>query len=70
MKDCQGKVERDGELIKAIDELAAFIEAYLALDNGIQNESLNRARQEVKDKYKSKVISNVDFGQIYNDFNK
>jgi len=59
---------RDGELIKAIDELAAFMEAYLSLANGIQSEDLERAKKDVSSKYRSKVISGVNFGKIYREF--
>ena len=59
---------RDGEMIKAIDELAAFLEAYLALENGIQNQDLKAARKNLPGKYKAKVIAGVDFGRIYRQF--
>jgi len=38
----------DGELVKAADDLAAFMEAYLALQNGISNSQLQTAVQEKK----------------------
>ncbi len=59
---------RDGELIKAIDELTAFIEAWLALDNGIKSADFKRARDSLKEKYKSKVVARINFGRIYADF--
>jgi len=37
-------VHRDGELIKAVDELSAFTEAYLALENGVKSKELNEAK--------------------------
>ncbi|MBU2251788.1 MAG: HD domain-containing protein [Candidatus Omnitrophica bacterium] len=60
---------RDGEMIKAVDELAAFLEAYLSLENGMQNQDLKTARKNLPAKYKSKVIAGVDFGKIYREFN-
>ena len=60
--------ERDGELIKGIDELAAFIEAYLSLKNGIQSEDLKSAVAKLRKEYQSKTICGVGFGQIYSDF--
>jgi len=63
-----GAIERDGELIKGIDELAAFIEAYLSLRNGIQSEDLESAVKKFPEEYRSKTISGVDFDQIYSDF--
>ena len=64
----EGIIERDGQLIKGVDDLAAFIEAYLSLKNGIQSQDLQTARTELKEQYKSEVISGFDFGKIYADF--
>ncbi len=60
---------RNGTLVKGADDLAAFIEAYLALKNGIRNENLVYAKNKLKKKYKSKVIEGINFGKIYTDFN-
>ena len=59
---------RGGNLVKGVDELAAFIEAHLALKNGIYNEDLEKARNSLVDKYRLKIIDGIDFGQIYSDF--
>jgi len=59
---------RDGELVKAADDLAAFIEAYLSVTNGIHNENLIIAMNNLKEKYKDKVVSGINFGKIYDDF--
>ncbi len=59
---------RDGEIVKASDDLAAFLEAYLALKNGVNNVQLVDAKNVLKEKYKSKIISNIKFGDIYADF--
>lgn len=59
---------RDGELIKATDDLAAFIETYLALENGIKSNELKEGRSILKDKYRQKVIAGIKFGEIYADF--
>ena len=63
-----GSIKRDGELIKGIDELAAFIEAYLSLKNGVQSEALETAMADLREEYRSKTICEVDFGRIYSDF--
>ena len=63
-----GTRQRDGELIKGIDELAAFIEAYLSLKNGIQSEDLKSAVAKLRKEYQSKTISGVGFGRIYSGF--
>ncbi|MCK4912413.1 MAG: HD domain-containing protein [Candidatus Omnitrophica bacterium] len=64
----EGVTERDGELIKGIDQLAAFIEAYLSLSNGIQNQDLEEVRISLPKKYQSKTICGIDFGRIYGEF--
>lgn len=46
----------DGELVKAADDLAAFMEAYLALENGIANPQLQTAVQEERLFYRNKTI--------------
>ncbi|MBN2484208.1 MAG: HD domain-containing protein [Candidatus Omnitrophica bacterium] len=63
-----GGVERDGKLVKAVDDLSAFIEVYLALKNGIENEIFLHSKYSLAEKYKSQVISGIDIGQIYADF--
>jgi len=60
--------QRNGELVKGADDLAAFIEAYLALKNGIRNESLVYAKKKLTSEYKSRIIEGIDFGEIYTDF--
>ncbi len=56
---------RDGEMIKGIDDLAAYMEAQLARDNGIGSPELTRARQSIKKKYGKTSIAGIDFGQLY-----
>ncbi len=60
--------QRNGRLVKGADDLAAFIEAYLALKNGIRNESLVYAKKKLTSEYKSRIIEGIDFGEIYADF--
>jgi putative hydrolase of HD superfamily len=59
---------RDGTLIKACDELAAFTEAYIAICNGATAEGLQEAKHEIKKKYINKSIAGIAFGPIYADF--
>jgi len=58
----------DGELVKAADDLAAYMEASLALQNGISNPQLQTAVQEKRRFYREKTIAGVNFDKIYNDF--
>lgn len=59
---------RDGELVKAVDHLAAFIEAYLALKNGMKNYDLERSIYKLHGDYEHKTIAGINFGEIYADF--
>lgn len=68
IKTPDNKIKRDGILVKAVDDLAAFLEAYLSLNNGIRSEALEIARHSLKDKYKFQTIAGIDFGEIYADF--
>ncbi|MGB9371837.1 MAG: HD domain-containing protein [Halobacteriota archaeon] len=58
----------DGELLKAADDLAAFMEAYLALQNGISNPQLHAAVKEKQRFYRQKMIAGVNLDKIYNGF--
>ncbi len=55
-------------MIEATDHLAAFIEAYLAIKNGVTNQELVDASNGIKQKYQGKVIGGIRFGEIYADF--
>jgi putative hydrolases of HD superfamily len=59
---------RDGELLKAIDELAAFIEAFMALKNGLASQDLEEAKNRLREKYRHTVVAGVRFGELYADF--
>jgi len=59
---------RDGELVKAIDELSAFLEAYLARKNGIECDELKNAESGLRTKYRKKTIGPIIFSEIYSAF--
>ncbi|MDD3296448.1 MAG: HD domain-containing protein [Candidatus Omnitrophica bacterium] len=59
---------RDGRLVKAVDKLAAFIEAYLSVRNGTQSQDFRKAMDSVSRDYAGKIVSGVDFGRIYGEF--
>lgn len=61
---------RDGELILAIDHLAAYMEAYLAIENRTKRTHLEDAKNTLRHKYKGKNfnIAGIDFAAIYADF--
>ncbi|MCZ3365737.1 MULTISPECIES: HD domain-containing protein [Methanobacterium] len=60
----------DGELIRACDKLAAFIETNLSIEYGITSRYLEEGRENIFGVYKNKVISGTDFGRIFNYFYK
>ncbi len=60
--------ERDGALVKGADDLSAYMEAHLALCNGIKNQALINAMQNLKNKYRDNPVMGIDFEKIYRDF--
>ncbi len=59
---------RDGEIIKASDELAAFVEAYMAIENGMKAREFSEAKDFYLKKFDDMTIAGIDFGRIYSDF--
>ena len=59
---------RDGEIIEAVDHLSAFIEAYLALANGMKAKDFESTKTNLKQDYMGKIIAGLRFGEIYSDF--
>ncbi|MFO0793394.1 MAG: HD domain-containing protein [Candidatus Brocadiaceae bacterium] len=59
---------KDGELVKASDSLAGFIEASVAIRNGCASPDLQYAKLSVKKQYEKVNIANINFGEIYADF--
>ena len=58
----------DGELIRAADHLAAFLEAWSSVNMGIKPEELINSVLEMQKKYGSKQFGLVDIGKIYDGF--
>jgi putative hydrolase of HD superfamily len=59
---------RDGEIVKASDDLAALVEAYIAIGNGIKSRDLDDSRKSIKQKYQGRIISGINFGAIMEGF--
>lgn len=61
---------RDGELIKVADDLAAFIEAYSAMKNGIKSPDMDDATNSLRGKYQKQrsSVGGLNIGEIYADF--
>lgn len=65
---CGSEIIRDGQLVKANDELAALVEVYLSLQNGVSNRDLLAAKKEILKKYRFKRIRGVNFNLICRGF--
>lgn len=60
---------KDGQLLKVCDSLAAFIEAYTALRNGITSDQLQRAVWRLRTQYAAVVLfGRVHVGALLADF--
>ena len=59
---------RDGQLVKAADVLAAFIEAFAAIKNGSPSQEFQEAKASFRNSYGKSVIAGINFGEIYADF--
>ncbi|MBI5182468.1 MAG: hypothetical protein HZA06_06120 [Nitrospirae bacterium] len=58
----------NGEIVKAADELAAFIEASVAIRNGSHRQELHEARLSTRNKYAKVNVGRINLGEIYSDF--
>ena len=60
---------RDGNLVKAADELSALIEADIAIKNGSIHDEFEFAKSKLKKKYiKIDKIGTLDVGELFNSF--
>jgi putative hydrolase of HD superfamily len=59
----------DGKIIEACDHLAAFREATLSIEQGIESKPLRKAKKDLYENYKRKTIGGIDFGRIFGYFN-
>ncbi|SHN51782.1 HD domain-containing protein [Desulfovibrio litoralis] len=61
---------KDGSLIKTCDTLAAFIEAYLAVRNGMSSEQLHEAlwRMRTEQMKKTTYLKHIHLASLYADF--
>ena len=60
---------KDGIIVKAVDELSAFIEALTAIENGSNSIEFQDATKNLKNKYSvSKDIYNISFSKLFGEF--
>jgi putative hydrolase of HD superfamily len=58
---------RDGQIVKACDELSAFIEATVAIENGCKSEEFEKARSAIRERYGRMTVAGIPLGEIYAD---
>ena len=61
---------RDGAVVKAADDLAAFIEAHMGKANGSASEELVDAIVKIRDRYKNVKLGPLALSPIYESFSK
>lgn len=59
---------RDGSLVAAADHLSAFLEAHIAMANGMKAKDFEAAKRDLKERYRDKVLCGLNLGEIYADF--
>lgn len=59
---------RDGGLVKAVDELCAFVEAWSSTANGISAPELNQALVTIRRAYTGRTVAGIDFGKLLEEF--
>ncbi|MGQ9616016.1 MAG: HD domain-containing protein [Spirochaetota bacterium] len=57
-----------GTLLRACDELAAFIEARLSIRYGVKSPGLLNATQELRERFREMKVACIDFGRIVSEF--
>ncbi len=55
----------DGEVLKACDQFAAYVEAYLSLAHGVRSPSLRDGHRQLSALYQGKAVAGIDFGEWF-----
>ncbi len=58
----------DGEIIKACDQLAAYIETFLSISHGIKSSHLEEGNRQLYERYSNQVVAGIDFGRLFSYF--
>ena len=58
----------DGEIIKACDQLAAYIETFLSMSHGIKSNHLEEGNRQLYSSNKDRIVAGIDFGQMFGYF--
>ncbi|MFO8191996.1 MAG: HD domain-containing protein [Bacillota bacterium] len=58
----------DGEIIRACDHLAAYIETFLSISHGIKSNHLEEGNRQLYSRYNSSIVAGINFGQLFSYF--
>jgi putative hydrolases of HD superfamily len=58
----------DGEVIRACDQLAAYIETFLSISHGIKSSHLEEGNRQLYNQNSTKNIAGLNFGQLFSYF--
>lgn len=58
----------DGQIIRACDKLAAFIEASLSIQHGIKSRNLEEGKDYIYEQFKGEWIGPLNFGELFDHF--
>lgn len=58
----------DGSVLKACDNLAAFVEVWLSRRYGITSKHLEDGERSIRKQYKGEIVGGIDFGSVYDEF--
>jgi len=59
----------DGEVIRACDHLAAYMEAYLSISHGVTSKGLKDGYTSIRKLYKERIIAGINFHEVFEYFN-
>jgi putative hydrolase of HD superfamily len=59
---------KDGEALKICDILAAYIEAYTAMRNGITSDHIQQAFWRMREQNAKRLLGNFPIGALFTDF--
>ncbi|MDL2216487.1 phosphohydrolase, partial [Desulfovibrio sp. OttesenSCG-928-M14] len=59
---------KDGEALKVCDTLAAYIEAYTAMRNGITSDQIQQAFWRMRETNAKRMLGSIHIGGLFTDF--
>lgn len=58
----------DGNILKGIDDFAAFLEAWSSIEYGIKSKEIEQAKESIRLMYMDKVIAGFNFNTLFDNF--